>query len=265
MDAVEVNGLRIAFERRGEGPPLVLLHGGFGLDSRQWRRQLDLFSDEFTVVAWDAPGHGQSSDPPETFRLPDYADCLAGLIDALDLEWPHVLGLSFGGGLALEFYGRYPTVPKTLVLAGAYAGWAGSLPPEVVQERLQRAVRDADLPPEQWLPTYLPGMFSQSAPQEMLDEAMSIMSEVHPVGMRVGLRGFAEADLRDVLPRIAVPTLLLWGEADQRSPLSVAQHLHTQIPGSTLVVLPGVGHLSNIEGADQFNAVVREFLHASQD
>src|SRR5947199_586028 len=124
MDQIEVEGLRIAYQRAGEGPPLMLLHGGLS-DSREWRRQLEELSDEFTVVAWDAPGCGQSSDPPETFRLSEYADCLAAFIDALGLGQPHMLGLSFGAGLALELYRRHPTVPRTLVLASAYAGWAG--------------------------------------------------------------------------------------------------------------------------------------------
>ena len=107
---------------------------------------------------------------PESFRLGDYADCLAGFIDALGLGQPHVLGLSFGGGLALELYHRHPEIPKTLVLAGAYAGWAGSLPAEVVEQRLQQALREAERPPEEWLPGYMPGMFTESAPPEMVNE-----------------------------------------------------------------------------------------------
>jgi len=70
MDEVEVGGHRIAYQKKGEGPPLVLLHG-WPLNSREWRRQIDGLSDEFTLVAWDAPGAGRSSDPPEMFRLPD--------------------------------------------------------------------------------------------------------------------------------------------------------------------------------------------------
>ena len=70
----------------------------------------------------------------------------------------------------------------------------------------------------------------------------------------------AEADLRDVLPRIMVPTLLLYGELDKRSPVSVGEELHARIPGSTLVILPGVGHLCNVEGADQFDREVRALL-----
>ena len=206
-------------------------------------------SDEFAVVAWDAPGCGRSSDPPETFRLPEYADCLAAFVDALGLGRPHVLGLSFGGGLALELYRRHPTVPMTLVLASAYAGWAGSLPAEVVEQRLQRALREADLPPDQVVPGYVPGLFTRSAPAALIEEVVAMMSEFHPAGARAMAHAFAEADLRDVLPRIDVPTLLLYGDADQRAPLRVAENLNAEIPKSPLVVIPGVGHASNVEAA----------------
>jgi alpha/beta hydrolase fold len=76
VERIDVAGLTIAFERAGQGTPVVLLHGGLS-DSSEWRRQIDALRDDFTVVAWDAPGCGRSSDPPEAFRLPDYADCLA--------------------------------------------------------------------------------------------------------------------------------------------------------------------------------------------
>ena len=78
-------------------------------------------------MAWDAPGAGGSSDPPEQFGMAGYADCLAGFIDALGMEKPHVAGLSFGGALALAFQGRHPAVAGTLILVSAHAGWSGSL------------------------------------------------------------------------------------------------------------------------------------------
>jgi pimeloyl-ACP methyl ester carboxylesterase len=261
MDQIEVAGLRVAYERAGQGPALVLLNGYVGDGPGTWRRQIDELSDELTVVAWDAPGSGRSSDPPETFGLADYADCLAGFIDALGLQRPHVAGLSFGGGLALELYRRHPTIPASLVLAGAYAGWAGSLPPDVVDQRLQQALRLAELPPDELVRALLPTMFSASAPAEMFDELRASLATFHPTGLRVMARSFAEADLRDVLPRIEVPTLLLHGDKDVRSPLDVAEALHAAIPHSRLVVLPGVGHMSTIEAADRFNREVRHFLH----
>jgi pimeloyl-ACP methyl ester carboxylesterase len=263
MDEIKINGLRISFERKGEGPPLVLLHGALS-DSRMWRRQLDELFDEFTVVAWDAPGCGRSEDPPETFRLSDFADCLAGLIEEIGLVKPHILGLSFGAGLALEFYRCHSSIPKSLILASAYAGWAGSLPPDVVQERLHQGLQQSRLPPEKVVETWMPTLFTKSVPSRVINETAAIMSEFHPVGMRVMLIAFAEADLRDMLPTIEVPTLLLYGEADQRSPLNIAENLHARIPASKLVIIPGVGHDCSLEAPEVFNTEVRSFIRASQ-
>ena len=262
MDEIDIGGLRIAFERKGEGVPLVLLHGGLS-DSRMWRRQLDELSDEFTVVAWDAPGCGSSADPPETFRLPDFADCLAAFIEEIGLVKPHILGLSFGAGLALEFYHRYPTIPRSLILASAYAGWSGSLPPDMVEQRLQQGIQQSELPPERVVEMWVPTLFVKSVSAEVIEKTAVIMSEFHPVGMRTMLLSFAEADLRDMLPTIKVPTLLLHGEADQRSPLNVVENLHAKIPTSRLVIIPAVGHEISLEAPEAFNAEVRSFLLAN--
>jgi pimeloyl-ACP methyl ester carboxylesterase len=255
-----VDGRRITYERAGKGPPLVLLHGGFGLDRRSWRWQLDGLADEFTVIAWDAPGCGGSSDPPESFRSHDYADCLAAFVEALNLGRPHICGLSFGGVLALELYHRHPNLPRSLVLAGAYAGWAGSLPPDVVQQRLGRIRRELELPPDQWVRGYVSGFFTHAAPPELVEETVAMMCELHPAGLRTLMNALGEADLREVLPRIDIPTLLLYGDADERAPLSIAEEFHDKISGSKLVVMPGVAHFSSGEFPDRFNAEVRSFL-----
>ena len=85
-----------------------LLHGYVGDGATTWRRQLDGLSDEFTVVAWDAPGAGRSSDPPERFGLDGYADCLAGFLEKSGLDTACVAGLSFGGIVALALSGDTP-------------------------------------------------------------------------------------------------------------------------------------------------------------
>lgn len=258
---IAIDGLRIAFRQAGDGPPLLLLHGGIS-DSRVWLDQLHELSGEFRVVAWDAPGCGRSSDPPDALRLPEYADCLAAFIDALGLGCPHVLGHSFGGGLGLELYRRHPGIPKSLLLAGAYAGWAGSLPPEEVEERLRLALRMADQLPMPVQLDSIPGLPTNAMPAERIEELTAIMADVRPVGTRVMARAIAEADLRDVLPRIAVPTLLLYGAADERAPLDVARALEASIPNSTLVAMPGLGHLAYLEAPQTFNTEVRRFLHS---
>jgi len=90
------------------------------------------------------------------------------------------------------------------------------------------------------------------------------MFEFHPAGLRANARAFAEADLRDVLPRIGVPTLLLYGDKDVGAPLNVAQDLHARIPRSRLVIMEGVGHVSNLEAAERFNTEVRAFPRSAQ-
>ncbi len=226
----DIEGLRISYQRAGEGPLLVLVHGA-ACDGRVWRRQLDDFADELTVVAWDAPGCGQSTDPPESFRLPEYADALAGLIRSMDAGPPHVLGHSFGGALALELYRRHPTVPASLILVGGYAGWAGSLSPAEVERRLQFAIDAADSLPRGFEPTSMPGLFSNAMSDDTARELATIMSEIRPVATRAMARALAEADLRDVLPTIAVPTLLLYGDADLRSPTRHCREPAPQHPG----------------------------------
>ena len=153
-------------------------------------------------------------------------------------------------------------MPSALVLAAAYAGWAGSLPPKVVEQRLRETIADLDLAPGQVVAKYLPGLLTDSAPPALRDEVAAIMSDFHPAGMKAMTRSLAEADLRDVLPQINLPTLLIYGDRDVRSPVGVARDLHAHIPDAQLVLMEGIGHLSNAEAADRFTAEVRRFLSA---
>jgi pimeloyl-ACP methyl ester carboxylesterase len=87
-------------------------------------------------------------------------------------------------------------------------------------------------------------------------------ADVRPESLRTALLLMAEADQRDLLPRIAVPTLLIWGEQDVRSPLSVAHQFEQAIPKAQLVVISGAGHVTNLERPEKFNDAVREFLRS---
>ena len=261
MLEVEIEGLRIAYERAGDGPPLVLLHGVLG-DSRNWRRQASDLSDEFTVIAWDAPGCGRSSDPEPPCGMADWADALAALLDALDLEPAHMLGLSWGGTLALELYRRRPARVASLILADTYAGWRGSLPAEVCDARVQAAREEARMPAAEvaarWLPTLLPA----SAAPEVVDELAAIMADARPPMLGLMAEAMGSTDQRDLLPRIDVPTLLLWGADDARSSLDVAEQFRAAVPGAKLIVIPDAGHMTNMEQPERFNAEVRAFCRS---
>jgi pimeloyl-ACP methyl ester carboxylesterase len=257
---VSANGLEVAYERVGDGPPLVLAHGA-AVDGRMWAPQLTGLADEFTVIAWDEPGAGRSADVPPDFTLADYADCLAGLIDALGLAAAHVAGLSWGGTVVLELYRRRPELAASLLLVDTYAGWKGSLPGEEVRARVEGLHRILEHGEQEFDPT-LPGLFAGEPPAKFARLLGKMAAIVRPESMRTALSLMAEADLRDVLPQIAVPTLLIWGEQDVRSPLSVARQLEDAIPGAELVVIPGAGHVSNLERPGPFNDAVRAFCRA---
>ena len=261
MEVVQANGLEIAYERVGEGPPLVFVHGA-AEDGRVWQPQLAALADEFTVVAWDEPGAGRSSDVPADFGLADYANCLAALIEALALGPAHVAGLSWGGTVVQELYRHHPELVATLILVDTYAGWKGSLPEEEVRcsgrgrasdaRGARRGVRphpSRDCSPATRRPSS--SRCSRRSPPTSAPRASGRSCCV-----------MAEADQRDLLPRIAVPTLLIWGELDARSPLSVARQFEQAIPDTKLVVIPGAGHVSNLERPEQFNEAVREFCRA---
>jgi pimeloyl-ACP methyl ester carboxylesterase len=257
---VRVNGLDIAYERVGDGPPLVLVHGA-AVDGRMWEPQLAALADEFTVIAWDEPGAGRSSDVPPSFTLADYADSLASLIGNLELGPAHVAGLSWGGTIVLELYRRRPELVASLLLIDTYAGWKGSLPEVEVRARIEGVRRMLTADDHLFDPT-LPGLFAGEPPPEhvTLLETMAVI--VRPESMRTALELMAEADLRDVLPGVTVPTLLIWGEQDVRSPLSVAHQFEAAIPGAELVVIPDAGHVSNLERPERFNDAVRAFCRA---
>jgi pimeloyl-ACP methyl ester carboxylesterase len=258
MNRTTVQGLNIAYQRAGSGPPLVLLHG-FIADSRVWRTQIADLSRDFDVIAWDTPGCGQSDDPREDFTTAEFADCFAGLLASLELGAVHICGLSWGGVMALELYRRHPKSVQSLVLADTYAGWTGSLGEQAAEERLARCLGESEMAPEEWVPGWVPHAFSDGAPRSVLEELESIMWDFHPVGFRAMSRACA-GDFRDILPTIRAPTLLIWGDDDKRSPLACGEAMRDAIPGSQLVVIPNAGHVSNMEQPEAFNALVREFL-----
>jgi pimeloyl-ACP methyl ester carboxylesterase len=224
VEVVRTHGIEVAYRRVGGGPALVLAHGAMD-DHRAWEPQLAALGKDFTVVAWDDP-----ADRPHGFTLADHAGCLAAVVEDVGLGPGWVGGVSWGGTVVLELYRQRPDLVTGLILVDTYAGWRGSLPEAEVRARVAEAhAASLDLTPER---------------AEALRAQAAVM---------------AGADLRDVLPTIDVPTLLLWGADDPRSPLSVAEQFRAAIPHAELVVIPGAGHLSNLDRPEEFNSAIRRF------
>lgn len=265
METARVQGLRLAYRRSGRGRTVFFVHGG-AQDGRAWTPQLEALSDEFSVIAWDEPGAGGSDDVPDGFGLADYADCLAGLIRTLGASPASIVGLSWGTTVILELYRRHPEVVRSMVLAGGYAGWRGSLGAEEAEARLaalrpgssrasSAAARLDDASGDA-----TPGLFAGDPPADFVPLMRAMAAQVRPQSASTALVAMAQADLTDVLPTIRVPTQLIWGARDARSPLSVAREFERRIADARLDLIPGCGHVSNLEAPESFTDLLRAFL-----
>jgi pimeloyl-ACP methyl ester carboxylesterase len=164
--------------------------------------------------------------------------------------------------VVLSLFQYHPAVPASLVLVGGYAGWAGSLPPDEVARRLEMFLGMAKQG-QAFDPKSYPGLFSDLMPADRDAAVATMMREnVRPASVRAAGSIGAETDLRPVLPTVDVPTLILHGEADARSPLANAEALHAAISTSRLVVLPKLGHACVVEDPEACAAEVRRFVRS---
>ena len=252
--------ITVHYERSGQGSPLLLLHG-IGSNSASWRQQVQGLSDHYTVLAWDAPGYGQSSDPdPEVMTIRHYADCVRDLLDHQQVDSVYLLGHSWGGVIAQEFYLAFPSYVRALILSDTNRG-GGSEPEEIRQRGLQHRLQMVEeLSPEQLARQRAPVLLSSEAPDSVLREAVEIMSQVRPPGYRSAAISMSKADHGELLSRIQVPTLLIWGEQDTVTPLSEGRTIQSAIAGAKLEVITGVGHLCYLEQPHEFNQILGKFL-----
>ena len=188
----------IAARRRGFGPPLVLLHGFVG-DGRAWEPQLNGLSDDFSVIAWDAPGAGRSTASLPGQGIAGWVAALVALLDGLDVERAHILGMSWGGFLAQELYRSHPGRVRSLVLAGAYAGWRGSLGPDAADARLAQVRLDATLRPGAFASRYLPQLLARSASPTARRAMHGMLAEGHPAAFVQMAEAIADADTTPML------------------------------------------------------------------
>lgn len=258
MESIRIGGLEVAYRRAGSGPTLVILPGAMD-DGRWWERQLRDLSAAFTVVVWDAPGCGASSDVPTDWSLADFADCAVALVDAIGLAPVHVLGLSFGGALAIDVFHRHPDIVRSLVLISAYAGWVGSLGPDEARLRVAAAERIPDVSTEDLVDALLPTMVNPSEGHDERERAERLLRAARTASAPTVARALA-VDLRDVLPTIDVPTLVVHGAHDIRAPRWVADDLVARIPGAEMAVVEGAGHLVNVDAPERLASEVRAFL-----
>lgn len=241
-----------------DAPLLLCLHG-IGSSSAAFAPQLAALSDQVRVVAWDAPGYAASADPDRAPGLDGYADAAAALIRDRGGR-AHVLGVSWGGVIALRLAARHPELVASLIVADSSRG-SGTDPDKAAAMRA-RPERLAAEGPDAFAAVRGPRLVSADAPAALVERVVATMAaSIRTPGYGYAAESMAGTDLTDDLPTITAPALVLCGEQDTVTGPKESQAIAGGLTKSVYVTLAGSGHLSNQERPEAFNAWVRAHLH----
>lgn len=255
----DVNGGKHYYEIAGSGTPLILVHG-FSLDRRMWDDQFAVLAESYRVVRYDVRGFGQSVDiPTDPYSYP--ADLL-GLMDALNIEKAHLVGLSMGGAIVVDFAVQHQDRVLSLTPVDAPLGgmdWITDFPVRMgaAAALANESGMDAALKP--WLEDELlaPAMGNPTCAPALAE----IIGDYTGWHWTSGVQGLsADTPTIQLLDSLSVPTLVIVGEHDLIDFRSAADIMAGEISGARKAVMSGVGHMSNMEDPAGFNTLLTEFL-----
>lgn len=253
---------RIAFEARGAGPAVVFMHG-IGGNRTNWREQLDALAPAFRAVAWDARGYGDSDDYAGPLAFPDFAADLLRLLDHLEVAKAHLVGLSMGGRIAMDFYEAHATRVASLVLCDTFPGYDESITSEqrekFIASRKKPLVEDGK-EPKDIAPLVAPTLLSKGASPAALQRLVDSMAILHKESYIKAIEAMTRYEPVAQLTAFRVPTLIICGDEDTLTPPAIARDMAAKIADARLAILERAGHLSNIEQPAAFNAVLLAFL-----
>lgn len=260
---------RISYIEAGDGPALLLLHG-LGGNARSWRRQVEHFSDRYRVIAWDAPGYGES-DPAASASEGQgtgdaegaagvHAAVALALLDALGVDRVDVVGHSMGGIVATMLAANVPDRVRRLVLSCSFTG-AAAPEGQAMAAGFRARIDDLrTLPREVFGRARALGMTAPDVTPAALDEVASIAAEVRPEGFEAACQMLATADTRGALATVRCPVLVLSADQDRVIAKPVVDAMAALVPAAKRVHLIGAGHAPYIETPDAYNAVLSLFL-----
>ena len=237
----------------GDSTPIIFLHG-VGSDKSVWASQLAHFGQQRRAVAFDYPGYGES-DPSPDATGDDFAAVILAAMDALDIDSAHVCGLSLGGVIAIALHAADPSRCASLILADSFAVHPDG---QAIFDRSDAASRTVGM---RGLAEARAGaLLGTAATPAMHAEVIDTMSRIDPAAYVIGARAVWLADQINRASAIRVPTLVLVGDEDSITPPALSEQLVSLIPGATIAVIAGAGHLANLEQPTAFNSAVDTFL-----
>ena len=274
MTSVEVAGTSLWHVVDGSGPPILVCHGGLGLDHVLYRATLGRLAADHRVIWYDHRGNGRSGRPPlDSITIEQLADDAAALLEHLGVGPAVVLGHSYGGFVALELALRHPGSVAGLVLVATGPGQLGTDEVEgedgegpPLPEPLAAAFASAPTTDGEMRTTFeavLPHYVHRADPQVLLDALQDAVVSVDAMGR--GFEVLAGWSAVDRLARIAVPTLVVGGRRDPLTSWPQQVRIAKRVPGATLVLLDEASHLVWLDDPTGFWAAVDAFLAAHAD
>jgi 3-oxoadipate enol-lactonase len=254
MEKINVNGIRLAYERRGNGASLVLLHG-YPLDHHLWDEVLPLLEDTFDVIVPDLRGFGESTTVDSPYTMDDYASDIAGLLDHLGIQKTAIVGHSMGGYVALAFARLFPERVSSL---GLVSSQVLADPPDRKEGRYKSAADVA----ENGIASVVATMTPKFTADENLQSFARISLERQQAAGYIGaLRAMAERmDSTPLLSSLKVPVVIVHGESDALIPVDRAREVKTALPAAHLVEISRVGHMPMMEAKEKTAQALKHLI-----
>lgn len=253
---------RLACSCAGAGELVLFLHG-IGGNRSNWTEQLESLGGRCRAVAWDARGYGDSDDYEGELVFGDFAADLLRVLDHFGAASAHLVGLSMGGRIALDFCERHPGRVASLTLCDTFPGFDESFTAEAREEfiRSRREPLLRGVAPRDMAPDVAKNLVSPSAAPEVVQRLIDSMAMVHVASYIKAIEATTQYQRVADLEQIRVPTQIIVGEDDRLTPPALSQKMATAIPGARLAIIENAGHLSNLERREQFDAVLLDFLN----
>jgi pimeloyl-ACP methyl ester carboxylesterase len=251
MPTLIAHNIKLYYETTGQGQPLIFIHG-LGSSTRDWEFQVPAFSSDHQVIVFDLRGHGQSDKPAGPYSIKLFAADLAGLLTGLGISSAHVVGISLGGAVALQFALDYAPAIKTLTVVNSGPSLGGTL--EQAQQEIERRVG--------LVQQYgMRSMGQAPAPEHAaLREAfVERWAENDPNAYIEATRAMLGWNVADQLGAIHCPTLIIAADQDY-TPVALKEAYVKLLPHAELAVIANAHHAVPIERPQEFNTVLARFL-----
>jgi 3-oxoadipate enol-lactonase len=255
--------LPISWRECGSGAPVIFLHAM--VTSRTgWDPQIQALSDRYRCIAWDMPGFGTSPALPPTAGVDEVMALIVDFVtQTLGLNRAHFVGLSVGGMILQHLAARHPELVQSITLLdcsprfGFDGGGSGA------EFLVWVAAQLANQTTAAFSESMVRAIVAPDAGEEVIQSALRSMSRATRPGLELAARLIAQHDALAQLPRISCPTLVMAGEQDRETPPAYAREIALRIRGANLSIIPGAGHIANLEAPAAVSARLQTFLEHS--